>query len=100
MEHHYVKPILFSPAGTFCIILAPSKSLEHTTITRTVSCLVERVSIFGWQHSNVVWCRSITKENLFEPVFSVFLENGPRYNMLNSSETLNYTHSLRGYCVT
>lgn len=29
--------------------------------------------------------RSITKENLFEPVFSVFLENGPRYNMLNSS---------------
>ncbi len=38
------------------------------------------------------------KENLFEPVFSVFLENGPRYNMLNSSETLNYTHVLRGYC--
>ncbi|KAA6418854.1 MAG: hypothetical protein FRX49_11211 [Trebouxia sp. A1-2] len=29
--------------------------------------------------------RSITKENLFEPVFSVFLDNGPRYNMLNSS---------------
>ncbi|KAL3162589.1 hypothetical protein ABBQ38_008638 [Trebouxia sp. C0009 RCD-2024] len=29
--------------------------------------------------------RNITKENLFEPVFSVFLENGPRYNMLNSS---------------
>lgn len=32
----------------------------------------------------VVLCRSIAKENLFEPVFSVFLENGARYNMLNS----------------
>jgi len=42
----------------------------------------------------VVWCRSITKENLFEPVFSVFLENGPRYNMLNSSETLKSTLSF------
>ena len=31
-------------------------------------------------------CRSITKGKLFDPVFAVFLANGPRYNMLNSSK--------------
>lgn len=31
-------------------------------------------------------CRSIVKDDLFGPVFTVFLANGPRYNMLNSSK--------------
>ena len=31
-------------------------------------------------------CRSIVKDDLFGPVITVFLANGPRYNMLNSSK--------------